>query len=231
MDMRQAKNIIGLVPARSGSKGVIDKNVRIILGKTLIEHAVESGMNCDLINKKIWVSTDSKDYEKKAIGYGAKSLGLREAHLAGDRVKTSEVIKNFVGCYLESGEKLDYLVLLQPTSPLREENLIESCINKCVETGEVVTTIARHEEPHPYKMYKEDSLGNIVPFLEDMIDVPRQALPKVFVPTGAVYCYPVEMILSGSDLKPSKFIETESFVNIDNKVDIEMANILMSKER
>ena len=101
-------NILALVPARSGSKGIPHKNISKIKGKTLLELAINVGLNCKLVNE-VYVSTDSEEYQEISIRAGAKCPDLRKSSLSGDKAKTVDVAIDLIE-NLE--EKYQYLLLL-----------------------------------------------------------------------------------------------------------------------
>ena len=115
--------ILGLIPARGGSKGVPGKNIKIIHGKPLIVWSIEKGLRSKLIDKLV-VSTDSEEIAQIAKEAGAEVL-MRPSELATDTASTQDVMVHTLQHY-----PADTLVLLQPTSPYRSNGLIDDCINE-----------------------------------------------------------------------------------------------------
>ena len=214
-------NIIAIIPARSGSKGVKDKNIRKIAGKTLIHYAVKVALASDKISGT-YISTDSKLYEKIAIECGVDSLGLRSKELSGDYASSVDVVIDFVK---QLPNKPDIIVLLQPTSPVRTTAQVNECL-KLLESSSVtnaVISIARFEEPHPHKLKKIDSQGHLVSFIENAdSSTPRQKLPHLYQLTGSIYAIKTEALLKYRTFNPPGTLpyEVDCFANIDSEDDI-----------
>lgn len=218
--------IVAIIPARAGSKGFKNKNIAEIQGKTLIEYAVLSGLKASLISE-VFISTDSIEYEAKAIDSGASSLGLRPEILSTDNAKSIDVIIDL----LTKPEMRDvtHVVLLQPTSPIRSKQLIDSCIQQCIKGNESVVTVSKIEDPHPVKLKKIDN-SILRPYLEGgNSEVTRQELPSVYELTGAVYVSSVENILKEKSFFSSNTIPVvcNDFVNIDNERDFNFLKFLV----
>lgn len=115
------KNIVAIIPARAGSKGLKNKNIIDLCGKPLMAYSIEAALKAEVFSRVI-VSTDSERYAEIAKDYGAEVM-MRDEELASDTATTYMVVENF-----EKNGDIDYFVLLQPTSPLRnEEHIREAC--------------------------------------------------------------------------------------------------------
>ncbi len=211
--------VIAIVPARSGSKGLPDKNITTVGAKTLLEIAVEQGLKSSLIDA-VYVTTDDPYYEDLAKKAGAKSIGLRPSELAGDMAKTIDVLK-----YMLSSEELQntkLVGLLQVTSPVRSTSEIDMAINIAIKTGNSVVSVAKIDEPHPYKMKLIDncSLRPLLPGTTS--EVNRQGLAEIYQLTGAVYVATRECILEKESLFSPDTVPLlqEDFVNIDSEKDL-----------
>lgn len=120
--MYQAYTFLAIIPARSGSKGLPDKNIKYLCGKPLLAWSIESALDSKYIDEVV-VSTDSSIYANIAKEYGANVPFLRPESLSGDTTTTFDVIEHCIKFYKESlGKEFDYVVLLEPTSPLRIKN-------------------------------------------------------------------------------------------------------------
>ena len=117
--------ILGIIPARSGSKSIKDKNIRPLNGRPLISYSIKTGLACRQIDKLV-VSTDSQKYANLAKFYGAEVPFLRPKELAEDDTAMIPVLQHAVKFYEEKGGKIDTVVLLDPTSPLRRVKDIEA---------------------------------------------------------------------------------------------------------
>jgi len=211
--------VLAIVPARCGSKGFPDKNIAKIEGKTLLELAVSVGCACPLIDD-VYISTDCVAYEEIAIAAGAKSIGLRPEALATDSAKSIDAIIDLIG---KLDTSYDYVVLLQPTSPLRTPEDIVSMIELIQrEEADASVSVTILEEPHPYKLKSIDTEGYIKPFLEGTTsEVPRQSLPKVYALNGAIYVTRTERILEDKTFLPPKTVPyiMQDNINIDTEED------------
>ena len=143
--------IIAIIPARSGSKGFANKNLASINGLSIMERAIRKALQSNLISD-VFISTDSKDYEDIAIKAGASSLGLRPKHLSKDSSSTPDVVKHLLEN--EQLKNVTHIALLQPTSPIRTIDLIDSSISLCLENNQSVVSVSKIEDPHPYKLKK-----------------------------------------------------------------------------
>ena len=221
---------IALIPARSGSKGVIDKNIRQINGKSLIQYAIDYAMENSWIDE-VFISTDSTFYEHQAIEGGAKSLGLRASYLSADNARTLDVCKNFINECKQAFIDIDCLVLLQPSSPIRPDisfSDIDSLFN--AKGYNTITSVAKVEEPHPYKMLTLNQEGSIQPLFEfEHLGMPRQSLPTCYMLTGSIYIWKCATLLASSTNfpLPVSYIEQKKFVNIDTEDDIETAKKIL----
>lgn len=166
--------VLGLIPARGGSKGIPGKNVKMICGKPLIVWSIEAALKSNRLDKVV-VSTDSRYIAKIAKNAGAEIL-MRPAELATDTASTQDVMVHALQHY-----HADTLVLLQPTSPYRSDGLIDACICEFVEGGydSLATGFICN-----YKEYGTNTL-------------PRQEIEGFFYDDGNVYVIKTKNILSG----------------------------------
>ncbi len=220
--------VVGIVPARSGSKGFSNKNMAIIRGQSLLERAVRKGVECEAIDD-VYVSTDSGEYEEVARKAGAKSVGLRPAHLAGDTVKTIDVVIDLLP---KLDRAYDIVVLLQPTGPVRTVAEIEFAIEMLREQTdlEAVVSVSRLFEPHPCKLKVISADGYLKPFLEDCKrELPRQILREVYWLTGSIYVIRARALVEQHTFFPNKtrpFIMNRA-VNIDSEDDLILLDALI----
>jgi CMP-N,N'-diacetyllegionaminic acid synthase len=223
--------ILGIIPARCGSKGFPNKNIKKIGDKTLLELAVKVGLDCKTVDD-VYVSTDCNEYENIALNAGAKSLGLRPKKFATDGAKSIDVVIDLIN-RLE--EKYDYLVLLQPTSPIREPKDIENMISLLKENNaDACVSVTQFEEPHPYKLKSIDSDGYVKSFIEGSTsEVPRQSLPKVYALNGAIYVTKIETILKEKTFFPKKTVPyiMDTNINIDSEEDFIFLEAMVEKSK
>ena len=115
------KRILAIIPARGGSKGLPNKNIKLLLDKPLIAWTIEQAKNSKFIDE-IHVSTDSPNIAKISEEYGIKVPSLRPENLAQDNSSSADVVDYIIKKYEEQNQFFDYIILLQPTSPLRKKN-------------------------------------------------------------------------------------------------------------
>ncbi|MEZ5751843.1 MAG: acylneuraminate cytidylyltransferase family protein [Paracoccaceae bacterium] len=125
--MIDSKRVIALVPARSGSKGLPNKNIRPLMGKPLLAWPIEAALASRFVDKVV-LSTDSEAYAEIGRKHGADVPFLRPAELASDTSPSIDFILHAIDFFEERGEKFDILVLLEPTSPMTEASDIDAAI-------------------------------------------------------------------------------------------------------
>lgn len=223
--------ILAIVPARCGSKGFPNKNIAKIGDKTLLELAINVALQCKVIDD-VYISTDCDMYEKIALKAGAKSLGLRSKHLATDTAKSIDAI---IDVLEKVNKKYDYVVLLQPTSPLRTPQDIEDMISSMLkENADASVSVVQLDEPHPYKLKSINENGYITSFIEGAIsEVPRQLLPKVYALNGALYITKTEIILNQKTFLPKNTIPyiMDKLINIDTEEDYLFLKMMHDNEK
>lgn len=202
--------IIGLIPARGGSKGIPNKNIKMICGKPLIVWTIEKAKRSRLLDKVI-VSTDSDTIAEIAQKAGAEVL-KRPDYLATDTASTQDVMVHALRCF-----PADILVLLQPTSPCRTEGLIDECILEFQEqdydslaTGWICD----------YKEYGKNTL-------------PRQQINGFFYDDGNVYVIKAENILKGDRYGTKirhKIISRYENAEIDDEYDFWLLEQILKKQ-
>jgi len=144
------KHVLALIPARAGSKGLPGKNIRRLCGKPLIAWTIEQGLGSSFVDKVV-VSTDSEEIASVARHYGASVPFLRPQDLASDLASSLEVIFHAIDFLELRGEIYEYIVLLEPTSPLREVSDIDGAIELCAHSSQVesVVGVAKVDNTHP----------------------------------------------------------------------------------
>lgn len=196
--MINEKSVLAIIPARGGSKGVPGKNIRNLAGKPLIAWTIEEAKKSKYIDRLI-LSSEDDEIIRVAKEYGCEAPFIRPVELACDDTPGIDPVIHAIGAI---EEKYDYVVLLQPTSPLRTVGDIDGCIKHCAENKVPACVTVTEAQQSPYWMYKIDEQMKIQPLLEYPGEINRrQNLPRVYVLNGAVY------------VAESKFlIENESFV-------------------
>jgi CMP-N-acetylneuraminic acid synthetase len=216
-------DVVGLVPARAGSKGIPRKNLAPVAGKPLLQWTIEAAAASELLTRVV-LSTDWDEAAALARALGTEVLE-RPAELARDATPMLDVVRHALG---EVG-RCDVLVLLQPTSPLRRAVHIDACVQLLLETGadSVVTVV---EVPHQFRpgslMALED--GHPVPLAEPVSG--RQDKPVVYARNGpAVLALRPERLgndLYGGDCRPY-VMEPRDSIDVDGPFELELAELLL----
>ena len=227
--------ILGIIPARGGSKGVPKKNSKLLGGKPLIGYSIEAALNSKLLTN-VLVSTD--DEAIVAITKSNKSLIAvkRPSALATDDSPTILTVIHAIEYLKERGMEYDAVCLLQPTAPFRTHNFINAAILKFKETNtdSLVSVLKVPHVYNPHWVFEEKNNGNIeISTGEQEIISRRQDLPTAFFRDGAIYLTKTSVILNQKSLYGSSisYIESdvERHVNIDTMEDWKKAEKLLIK--
>ena len=187
--------ILCLIPARSGSKGIKDKNIKLLNGKPLIYWSIKQALECKY-KMRIIVSTDSKDYSEIAKQYGAEVPFLRPKNISGDLSTDFEFIEHCLN-FLKREENYipDFIVQLRPTYPTRKMEILNNTIDLFINIRsdfDSLRTVIKMEKS-PFKMYTIDKLTNeLVPLFKKINDIVepynecRQNLPETFIHNGYI---------------------------------------------
>ena len=218
--------ILGLIPARGGSKGVPGKNKKLLNGKPLITYSIEAALNAGELSELL-VSTDDEEIGGISRKAGAKVPFLRPAALATDVSPTIDTVLHAVAYYEQAGSIFDAVCLLQPTCPLRTSEDITASIAAFVKSGAdsliSVKVVPHNYNPHWVFEEKTDS-----PFLkiatgEQKIISRRQELPKAYHRDGSIYIVRTDVLKKTRTLYGEKIAWYESknpqHVNIDTLED------------
>lgn len=195
--MYKDQKILAIIPARGGSKGLINKNIKILNSKPLIAWSIESGLKSKFIDTVV-VSTDSPEIQSIAISHNAEAPFLRPDHLAGDSATTFDAVMHTINYYSNHGQEFDYIVLLEPTSPLREDSDIDGMIKTLIDHSndfDSITSIGEvHEHPSIMKRIVEDKfLDNYCENLE--MKYRRQDNDTAYFPYGVGYIVKKESLV------------------------------------
>jgi len=224
------KKILAIIPARSKSKGIKNKNIKKIKGKELIYYTIKRAKESKLISDII-SSTDSKIYSKLFKKNSIWTPSLRPERLAGDKskiidtliytTKIAEKLKEF---------KYDYIILLQPTAPNRAKGEIDRCIKKIINSKhDSLISLCSLNSCHPIKM-KKIKRNLVKSYIKNTAENPnRQELEKLYVPSGNIYIIKRDMLIKKKTIigrrQTYDLIKSINYVNIDTKDDFEIAKI------
>lgn len=186
------RKVVALIPARAGSKGVLDKNMRLLNGIPLIGHTIEAARAASYIDD-VFVSSDGDDILRYSGSMGVVSI-KRPDEYSSDEASAVDVVKHFMMCkeYTSRYIKEDpVIVYLQPTSPLRSQKHIDEVLDAVNSRGDNYRSISVKKSPtSPFKMFLIDSEGTLSSVLnESMTNYRRQDLPDAFIPNGAIYTF------------------------------------------
>jgi|TARA_B110000238_G_C16033400_1_gene398551 CMP-N,N'-diacetyllegionaminic acid synthase len=195
-------NVLCVIPARSGSKGLKDKNIKNFKGKPLIAHTIEYAQKCDLLTKTI-VSTDSLYYSEIAKGLGVDVPFIRPKEFAADSSQDIDFIYHALfECEEYYKIQFDYVVLLRPTSPVRLPNLIERGFDLiCSDPQASSLKAVTKSTEHPYRHWVIEKDNYIVGYEQDVYEpynLPRQKLPLVYYSAGDLEIIKRKTIIDGS---------------------------------
>jgi CMP-N,N'-diacetyllegionaminic acid synthase len=218
--------ILGLIPARSGSKGIPGKNTKLLNGRPLIDYTIKPAIQSNLT--KVILTTDSIQIGEIANCCGVEYL-LRPKKLAEDDTPMLPVITHAIDILQQKDENYDAIMLLQPTCPLRSVEDINNVIGAMEINGaESIVSVSKVEDYHPARMYRLEK-DLLKAYEEKLVSVNRQDLPAVFHRNGSIYCTRVEVIknnrLYGKKVQPY-IMNREKSINIDDIFDWRIAEFL-----
>lgn len=224
------KRFLAIIPARSGSKGLKDKNIKNLNGKPLIAHTIEAANQSGVFND-IVVSTDSEEYANISIDHGATVPFLRPAELASDSSNSIDTIIYTINELKKRNLRYDYFVLLQPTSPLRDAKDIKNAINLLFERKALSLVSVCKTEHSPLIMNTLNKSLAMDNFLSNEFNKRRQELPEYYRVNGAIYLSEVKHFLQCKNFyNKGSFayvMDQKNSIDIDSEIDFELAKILM----
>jgi CMP-N,N'-diacetyllegionaminic acid synthase len=217
--------ILGIIPARGGSKGIPKKNIKNLGGKPLLEYTVKAALESKLLSRVI-LSSDDSEIIKIAENLGLEVPFIRPKNLAQDDTPSISVIKHALEFYMSHNEKFDAVCILQVTSPFREEDLIDRALQK-FKSKNLDSLISVREVPsdfNPHWVFERDTKDHLkIATGDDKIISRRQELPKSFHRDGAIYITKSDVILELNSLygKSIGYIESRNdhYINIDTPED------------
>jgi len=231
-------NVLTVIPARSGSKSIPKKNIKMINEHPMMAYSVVYSMESDLVDKTV-VSTDSEEFAVIARKYNAEVPFLRPSELAEDSVQDFPVIEHALKeCERIYGKEFELVVWLRPTSPVRPKRLIERGVELMMKHPEAssLRSVVRCSE-HPYRQWLSNGLfmKGLFPELGESYNLPRQQLPTVYFQSGDIEIVRRSTILDGSisgDKVIPLILEKEEMVDIDNYSDLNKAEkVLRGSEK
>lgn len=234
--MLKDKIILAIVPARSGSKGIADKNMQPLRGISLIGWAGKTLGQVPFIDARI-ISTDSPEYAREGERYGLEAPFLRPPHLSTDQAGAVETMQHAL---LEAEKhykrRFDVILITEPTSPLRTPEDVERTATKLVETGAdcVVTVSPLSTRSHPRKVLQLEDDGRLGFLMEggNRIKVRQDLGVDLYWRNGICYALTRECLMDKAVIFTDNTLAeiiTRPIVNIDEQIDMEWAEFLMTK--
>ena len=225
--MINGKSVLAVIPARGGSKGVARKNIRMLAGKPLIAWTIEAAMESIYIDRLV-LSSEDAEIIRVAQEWGCEVPFIRPGELARDDTPGIDPVLHA----LKALPGYDYVVLLQPTSPLRTAKEIDESIAVCESQAAPACVSVTEPAHHPQWMFTTDSNGRLRPLAEQAASR-RQDLPAVYALNGAVYVAQVAWLQSslsfiGSETCAYVMASLQS-IDIDTEEDIVLAECLLSR--
>ena len=233
--MYKGKKILAVITARGGAKGIPRKNIKDLCGKPLIAYTAEAARESKYLTRSI-LSTDDQEIALITKRYGIEVPFMRPAEIAQDKSTAMEVVQHALLWLKENErEEYDYLIILQPTSPLRTAEDIDACIEIAVDTdADSVMSMKELEDFSPKKMKKTED-GVILPYFEEegKESSRRQDLAKMYKRNCAIYLTKTDYIKQGDlfgKISRAYIMPEERSVDINKPVDFDMAEFWMKKQ-
>ncbi|WP_291832356.1 acylneuraminate cytidylyltransferase family protein [Brevundimonas sp.] len=194
--MIDGKRVLAIVPARKGSKGLPLKNIRPLAGKPLLAWPIAAALASAHVDRVI-ISTDDQGFADIAVAHGADAPFLRPAELASDTAPSIGFILHAVDTLAAAGDVYDYVVLLEPTSPLTEGSDVDAALTQLAAAdADAIVGVSKLEAAHPAFAVRKDDEGAITPYAAASFgEMPRrQDIEPLFVLDGALYVSTVDAL-------------------------------------
>lgn len=232
-------NILAVIMARSGSKGIPGKNLALVGGEPLVAHIIKSALKAsEYIPFEVMLSTDGQDIRNAGIAAGAWAPFLRPAELSEDDTPSLPVVQHAVReAEVRVGKRYNIIIHLLPTTPLCRFEDIVTCVQTLIQAPTAKSTAAVTEaETHPFRMKRMMEDGRLVSYIaqgfEDMR--PRQSLPRVYRRAGSVKATRREVIMENNSLvgEPCIGVEVppETAVDINREIDLKLVRLLYERK-
>lgn len=232
--MYKNKSFLAIIPARSGSKGLPGKNIKNLCGKPLIAWSIEVAKKSKYLDE-IMLNTNSEKIANIAKKFGANVPFLRPQNLAQDTSSTFDVVKHTIEFYKnELKKEFDFIVLLEPTSPLREVCDIDNAIEILLDNNlaDAIVGICKTQGQNPAFLIRKDDNGFISGYCDkNMPVIRRQDIEDIYFFEGTIYISKTDILLEKQTFYHKKTLgyEVEKFksLEIDDIYDFVMIEALM----
>ncbi|MCX2739971.1 acylneuraminate cytidylyltransferase family protein [Pontibacter anaerobius] len=222
--------ILYLIPARGGSKGLPGKNIKLLNGKPLICYTIDAAREVSE-DANICVSTDDIKIAEVAEAYGVKVPFLRPSELATDYSTSEQVILHALQHYADKKRDFEYVVLLQPTSPLRTGQHLKEALALIETDTEMIVSVKVTDSNPYYVLFEEDPTGQLQKTKEGRF-TRRQDCPVIYELNGSIYIIRVDKLIKGglANLRKKKYLmDKMSSIDIDDIIDFKLVELLISK--
>ena len=226
--MYNNKKLLALITARGGSKGIPDKNIKLLGGKPLIAWTIDEAKKSKYIDRLI-LSSDCENIQEIAKQFSCEVPFSRPKELASDTSSSIDVILHALDNIYE---EFDYLMLLQPTSPFRTVADIDKVVEESIDSNiELMVSVAKVKK-HPSYLYKIEN-NKLIPYIETNKQLRRQDMPATYEHNGAIYFSTVDFIKKNKTYNSVEAVGFEMFgsgnLDIDTYEDLEYAEYLINK--
>lgn len=230
--MYENKRFLAIIPARSGSKGMKDKNISLLHGKPMMAYSIEAAQESGIFDE-IFLSTDSQHYADIALKYGASVPSLRPDYLSSDTATSVDTVLYTLDLLEKQGNTFDFFMLLQPTSPLRTAEHIKKAVEECMaKEADSMVSFCPCEHP-PEWSCKEQYLGDLTGFYATLQDAPRQKVEPSYRLNGSIFLSNVSTFRQCNHFYSGKSVaflmDACVSVDVDGKEDFEYVEYLMEK--
>lgn len=224
---------IAIITARSGSKGLPDKNIKLLCGLPLIAYSIKAAIDSKCF-ERVFVSTDSERYAEIARYYGADVPFLRSEETSSDTAGSWDVVREVIYEFRKKGFEYNRIMLLQPTSPLRiSEDIVNSFRLMTEKNANSIIGVTEANHSPLWMNTLPDDLSMDRFRNEGVCDLPRQMLPKYYRINGAIYLIRTEELVAPQMLKFKSYayvMPQNRSIDIDTELDFAIAELMMRKE-
>lgn len=221
-------NILGVIPARGGSKSVPRKNLAVVAGRSLLHHAIDVASAASRIDRLV-VSTEDPEIAKEAARLGAEVIE-RPAELAEDETGTEPVLIHAVQELAASGYEADVVVTLEPTSPLRSASTIDRCVDAVLQGARDAVITVCETTALVGHLSEGGTFTHLIPGLPRR----RQERPAVYRETSTVYATRSSLLLEAQSLLGDEpfgvVVPPHEAVDINDPIDLIIAEVLIASE-
>ncbi len=227
--------ILWLITARSGSKSIPDKNIKLLGGEPLLNYRIKTALSLG-INSEVWISTDSEVYAKIAEKTGAKVPFIRPKNLAEDSTSSTDVVLHAMEYANNNGFSFNYIGLLEPTSPFIRRDYLINALEQLDRTLEATSIVAvKVQRPNTVFVQDDDKyLSEIANNLSKLKYLGRQEFRKQITPSGGFYISKWLDFMNNKSFYTSKtlsfMVDEISGLEIDEKIDWDFAEFLIEKK-